>query len=207
MPPSETSPGTRRGRHNDPTRRDRIIDACLDVIAEDGVAGASHRKVARAAGVPLGSMTYHFSGMNELLHEAFARFSIGVSDRFEQRMAGAADAVSARQAVIDTIVSDATEDGRELILTHELYTLAARDASYRDLTEAWMARSRAALELHFDPQTARLVDALIEGLTIHRALDREPRDPEEVARAVRRILPPGPVRPDPPATSPAGSGE
>ena len=61
-------------RRNDPGRRDRIIDACLDVIAEVGVAGTSHRRVADAAGVPLGSMTYHFTGMNELLHEAFTRF-------------------------------------------------------------------------------------------------------------------------------------
>lgn len=34
----------------DPGRRERIIDACLDVIAEHGVAGTSHRRVAAAAG-------------------------------------------------------------------------------------------------------------------------------------------------------------
>ncbi|MCI1650562.1 MAG: hypothetical protein LKI26_07970, partial [Bifidobacterium tibiigranuli] len=46
---------TRRLRRTDPGRRDRIIDSCLDVIAQVGVAGASHRVVARAADVPLGS--------------------------------------------------------------------------------------------------------------------------------------------------------
>ena len=49
----------------DPGRRERIIDACLDVIAEHGVAGTSHRRVAAAARVPLGSMTYHFDGMDD----------------------------------------------------------------------------------------------------------------------------------------------
>jgi DNA-binding transcriptional regulator YbjK len=53
-----------------------------------------------------------------------------------------------------------------------------------------MARSRAALERHFDPGTARMIDALIEGLTIHRALDTEPQDPAIAAEAVRRILRP-----------------
>jgi hypothetical protein len=36
------------------------------------------------------------------------------------------------------------------------------------------------------PATARMADALIEGLTVHRALDTEPHDPAAVAEAVRR---------------------
>jgi hypothetical protein len=32
-----------------------------------------------------------------------------------------------------------------------------------------------------------MLDALIEGLTIHRALDSQDRDPREVQSAVRRI--------------------
>ena len=73
------------------------------------------------------------------------------------------------------------------MLTHELYTLAARDAGYRDITHAWMARSRSILERHFDPTTARIVDALIEGLSIHRALDNERHDETVVATAVELI--------------------
>ena len=68
-----TAPAATAQRRYDPGRRDRIIDACLDVIAESGVAGTSHRRVAQAADVPLGSMTYHFTGMNDLLHEAIGR--------------------------------------------------------------------------------------------------------------------------------------
>ena len=75
------SPAATTQRRYDPGRRDRIINACLDVIAETGVAGTSHRKVAEAADVPLGSMTYHFSGMNELLHEAFSRFAGTASEQ------------------------------------------------------------------------------------------------------------------------------
>ncbi|WP_347344381.1 TetR family transcriptional regulator [Microbacterium sp.] len=179
--------GSRRGRRNDPDRRDRIIDACLDVIADVGVAGASHRKVAEAAGVPLGSMTYHFSGMDELLREAFGRFATSVSDRFVRRMDAVADAPAARRAVVDLILEDVLGDRRDLVLTHELYTLAARNDDFRSITAAWMARSRAALERHFDPETARMLDALIEGLTIHRALDDRSRDADEVVRAVDRV--------------------
>ena len=174
-------------RRYDPRRRDRIIDACLDVIAEVGVAGTSHRKVAEAADVPLGSMTYHFTGMAELLHEAFTRFAVAFSDRITARLAGAADREAAIATIIEAVEADILSDQRELVLTQELYTLAARDATYRDITNAWMTRSRAALEQHFDPTTARMLDALIEGLTLHRALDNEPQHDADVRTAIARI--------------------
>lgn len=43
------------------------------------------------------------------------------------------------------------------------------------------------MQRHFDPDTARMLDTLIEGMTIHRALDDHPRDAREVRVAVARI--------------------
>lgn len=174
----------RRARRHDPDRRGRIVDACLQVVGEVGVAGASTRRIAAAADVPLGSITYHFSDVDALLREAFERFARQVSDRFEAAMARATTLEEAREAVVALIGTDVLTDPHELVLTHELYTLAARDPRYRRLTHAWMARSRRALERHFDPATARILDALVEGMTIHRALDTEPHGLAEVRRAV-----------------------
>ncbi len=193
-----TPSGTQRqARRTDPDRRDRIIDTALDVIAEGGVAGTSHRKVAAAAGVPLGSMTYHFSGMSELLFEAFSRFSHTVSEQFETRLAAAADFEQAVDAVVALITEDIFTAQRDLVLTHELYTLAAREPAFRTITDDWMARSRHALERHFDPGTARMLDAFIEGITIHRALGTERSADHDLIRAtVRRLAePPGPSGP------------
>ncbi|WP_448630558.1 TetR/AcrR family transcriptional regulator [Cellulomonas soli] len=179
-----------RTRRNDPGRRDRIIDACIDVIAEDGVDGTSHRRVAAAAGVPLGSMTYHFSGREELLREAFTRFAAGVASRVATRMDAVpvGDTEAGIRAVVDSIRLDVFATPRDQVLTYELYTLAARDPSYRTLTHSWMRSSRAALERCFDPVTARVLDALTEGMTIHRALDNEPHDDADIELAVRRIV-------------------
>ncbi|MFT4463877.1 MAG: TetR/AcrR family transcriptional regulator [Sodalis sp. (in: enterobacteria)] len=58
---------SKKSRRTDPDRRARIIDATLDMIAQHGVASITHRKIAAAADVPLGSMTYHFAGMQDLL--------------------------------------------------------------------------------------------------------------------------------------------
>ena len=88
--------------------------------------------------------------------------------------------------IVEAVEGDILSDQRELVLTQELYTLAARDASFRDITNAWMGRSRAALERHFDPTTARMLDALIEGLTLHRALDTESQGDHVVRTAIAR---------------------
>ena len=51
-----------------------------------------------------------------------------------------------------------------------------------------MARSRQALERHFDATTARELDALIEGLVLHSVLSTDPMTPEQVRHAVHRYL-------------------
>lgn len=173
--------------HTDPQRRERILAAALDHIADEGVAGVSHRKIAARAGVPLGSMTYHFGGIDELLREAFTHFADHVAAVFEQRLNAAASAGQAREAVVDLVHELSDGPQRDLILTHELYTLAARNPEYRELTRKWMLRSRHLLERHFDAETARQLDALIEGLALHRALDTAPHDRQLTGEAVRRI--------------------
>ncbi|WP_066462800.1 TetR/AcrR family transcriptional regulator [Sanguibacter suarezii] len=174
-------------RRFDPSRRDRIIDVTIEAIAEVGVAGLSARKVATRADVPLGSMTYHFTDMDELLREAFTRFADRVARRFEERMGSASTVAEAKAAVARTIHEDVFDTPASLVLTHELYTLAARVPAYRTITRDWMRRSRSALERHFSPATARQLDALVEGLTIHRALDTEPHDVEVTLDAIEKI--------------------
>ena len=51
--------------------RKRILDATLSVIAREGVRGATHRAIAREAGVQLSLTTYYFKDLNELISLAF----------------------------------------------------------------------------------------------------------------------------------------
>ncbi|MEU3146510.1 MULTISPECIES: TetR/AcrR family transcriptional regulator [unclassified Streptomyces] len=177
--------------HTDPRRRERIIAATLDLIAEEGLAAVSHRKIARRAGVPLGSMTYHFGGMDELLREAFSEFTGHVVAIFDTHLATPSGPEEAREAVADLIRALSEDSTRDLVLTQELYALAARRPAYRELTHEWMRRSRVHLEKYFDPDTARQLDALIEGLTLHLALSREPHDRPLTLEAIARITAPG----------------
>ncbi|MEV0808866.1 TetR family transcriptional regulator [Micromonospora sp. NPDC050200] len=185
---SDLTTTPRRPRRHDPGRRDRLIDAALTVIAERGVAGTTHREIARVADVPLGSMTYHFASLDEVLAEAFTRHAESVARVFDERLGAAQDRDAAVEAVITLVSDDLLGSRHDLILTVELYVAAARKPALKAVTQAWMRRSRQALERHFDVTTARELDALIEGLVLHSALSTEPMTPEQIRHAVDRYL-------------------
>jgi DNA-binding transcriptional regulator YbjK len=175
-------------RRHDPGRRARIIQSTLDVIAEHGVAGTTHRRVAAAADVPLGSMTYHFKDMDELLTAAFTRLADTVAARFTARLSAASTVDEACEAVVDLVLNDEWATPRTMLLSYELYAFAARNPPLRQVMRNWMANSRAALAQHFAPDTAKALDAMIEGLTIHRSVDPQPADRREVRAIVERLI-------------------
>lgn len=71
-------------RPNDPQRRERILQATLDTIATHGIHAVTHRKIASCAEVPLGSLTYYFSGIEALIEEAFRIFTRDMSVQYQQ---------------------------------------------------------------------------------------------------------------------------
>jgi AcrR family transcriptional regulator len=63
------SPRTRRGRPvgDREARRKALLNAAMRVIAEDGFAAASLRRVAQRAGVSTGAVTYYFDNKDAML--------------------------------------------------------------------------------------------------------------------------------------------
>ena len=165
-----TTEAARPVRRYDPDRKSRIIDVTIDVIAEYGVAGTTHRRIAAAADVPLGSLTYHFAGLDDLLEQAFTRHAERMSPLYEAHFEGVRTRADFIDAVTDLITGDAGADQRQWAVAYELYLAALRNPALRTVTESWMRRSRAVLERFVDPVTARGVDALIEGLVMHMTL-------------------------------------
>ena len=161
---------TATARRFDPQRKSRIVDATIDVIAEHGVAGTTHRRIAAAADVPLGSLTYHFTGLDDLFAHAFERHAERMSPLYEAHFEGVRSRADLIEAVADLIHGDAGADTRDWAIAYELYLAALKNPALRSITESWMRRSRAVLERYVDPVTARGVDALIEGLVMHMML-------------------------------------
>lgn len=181
-----------RSRRHDPERRERIITVTLGLIEEQGVAAVSHRTVAKLADVPLGSMTYHFTNLDELLYLAFEKLIAQAVPRFEAAMAFDGDP---REAVTRLILDESLGVRGDLVIAIELYRLAARDPQYRTLTQRWMRASRAALSRRFPAEVVPALDALIEGLVLHASLSTEPYNVTSIRAAVDRITAPAPLSP------------
>lgn len=190
MPSVEDAPApmqARASRRPDPGRRERIIAAALETIAENGVSEATLRRVAAAADVPLGSITYHFSGREELLFEAFSRFAGEMVVELETTLSQARTPQQVRNAIVEHICGPAWAARRNLLLTYELYAYSSRRKGSTQVWRSWVARVRTILLRHFDKRTADAIDALIEGYIIHRSIDEQPPTKRDIAAVIYKL--------------------
>ena len=101
-------------RPNDPQRRERILQATLDTIAAHGIHAVTHRKIATCANVPLGSLTYYFSGIEALIEEAFSLFTAEMSAQYQQGFVGVTNREQACDAIADLIFSAQVTTARNM---------------------------------------------------------------------------------------------
>ena len=177
----------KKPRRQEPDRRSRIIDTTLDVIAKYGVVGTTHRRVAEAADVPLGAMTYYFSSINELLQEAFSRLIDTMFVEFRAKIDVAVTKEQACQAIIDWACSDMWKSRRNLTLIFEFTAFAARDASLRPLLLKWLALSESNLSQHFDKSTAKMIDAFLDGVIMRNIMSENFVTDDEIAVFIRKL--------------------
>jgi TetR/AcrR family transcriptional regulator, regulator of biofilm formation and stress response len=194
-----------RPRRTDPQRKERILDAAIDVLATHGVAGTTHRLIAAAADVPLGSLTYHFQSLEDLRAQAFTRLAERLTASYEAHFTDVSSKEELTAALVDLVHGAVGADADEWAVSYELYLAALRDPALRIVTENWMRASRSVLERFVDPDTARALDALIEGLAMHRMLSTAPSTRKQTRMAFTRIL--GGAGAPSAALTPARSGD
>ena len=171
----------------DPERQQHIIDAALRVIASRGVAGPSHRVVAAEAHVPMDEAGDDADSDGSEMTDADVAARASVL-KFAARMQSASTVDEACDAIALSIERDMLGNQRDLNINLEFYTLAARDLSFRDISDRWMSATQKVMGRFFDSETTVLLDAMIEGLTLHRALGGEPRNPQSIRDGIRRII-------------------
>ncbi|SHG77189.1 TetR/AcrR family transcriptional regulator [Ferrimonas marina] len=74
MEKAAEKPPTKRRAKGEQTRS-KILDAALRVIARQGIRSVTHRAVATEAEVQLSLTTYYFKDINDLISEAFVRYT------------------------------------------------------------------------------------------------------------------------------------
>ncbi|MGW7574875.1 TetR/AcrR family transcriptional regulator [Streptomyces sp. NPDC054765] len=183
------SGGGRRTRRHDPGRKTHILDATLDVIADHGVAGTTHRHIAARAGVPLGSITYHFASLTDLQTQAFARHVELQSAVFENLFQGVETHEQFVEVLVD-LVHGGPARHRSAVLGFELHLAALRNPGLRALTQEWTEDSRTVLARFTGPDSAARLDALLEGMIMHALLTTAPESRERTRDAIDQTLGP-----------------
>lgn len=176
--------------------RERILRTTLDVIAREGIAAVTNRRVAREAGVSLGSLTYHFESQLDLVRESLMLF---VGEEVRRLEETAAELRSRRAGVeqaageVERIIRESPNRIQQLAET-ELHLRAARDPELRDASrrcfEAYEEATEAALaslQVAEAGRHARSIVAMMYGMALRR-LGTGDDDPAGLAEALLTIV-------------------
>jgi DNA-binding transcriptional regulator YbjK len=157
--------------------RERILRTTLDLIGSEGIAAVTNRRVADAAEVSLGSLTYHFDSQLDLVRESL---SLMVGEEVVRLEGIAAELRRARPGVeqvaveVEQVVRESRRRIQELAEV-ELHLQAARDPELSDVSRrcfvAYEEVAEAALEALQVPgaeRQARSIVALMYGLGMRR---------------------------------------
>jgi DNA-binding transcriptional regulator YbjK len=159
-------------------RREALLDAVLQVVADEGVDAVTHRRVAEVAGLPLASTTYWFDSKEHLLTAALERAAERDVERLEAFIREAPECPGdPLDLVVGAILDPAEHSGptsRSLLLaTYALLLEAARRPELRDATMRWTAAYWEALTPLLaaagsrDPRShAELLLAGVDGLLV-----------------------------------------
>lgn len=182
-------------------RAAEILLAARRLLAAEGYAGLSMRRVAQEAGMGLSNLQ-HYYGSKEQLLEALL---LSTMDEFQAKMDRIAVAMAGRPQVerflstVDMFLDEITEPTMHAIF-FEIWALASRHPFASSLMGKMIGRERKAVHglIHgLDPtlddeetmQRAILIVAQIQGLMLFR-LDRHarPEQYETVRAALRKVL-------------------
>ena len=182
-------------------RAQDILHAARALLAADGYAGLSMRRVAAQVGMSLSNVQHYYQSKDALL-EALLLYTMDV---FQAKMDGiSAEMVSASRSeqflsTVDMFLDEITDPVTHAIF-FEIWALASRNAFASTLMDRMLGRERKAIYLlirGLSPaiadgeymQRAILMVAQMEGLMLFR-LDKEKRREEFLAvrASVRKAL-------------------
>jgi len=172
-------------------RRDALLQAAVELIAEGGVNTVTHRAVAARAELPPSTTGYFFASIDDLAAEALREYAGRAVGEYRARAAAAADADALIEAVA-TLTFDAPGELAQITT----YLEASRNPAMREpVGEVLDAYRRLAEDVLTavglpDAATASLAFvALLDGFTLrHLARPDAPPDVDKVIGAMQAML-------------------
>ncbi|MFD6063744.1 TetR/AcrR family transcriptional regulator [Rhodococcus wratislaviensis] len=172
----------------DPHRRQRIVEAASQLLASTGVEGLTHRAVAAAANVPLGSTTYHFASLNDLLFAIVDNTKQAWNEHLDAWAAELGPDPDIAVSLSDLLVFVTGPERDRSIIEYELYVAALRRPALRALSLDWDRALDATLARYVDPLTAEALALAADGITLRSLIRGEPLAKDEVEPLMRRII-------------------
>ena len=192
MPSSETGPRAEASQRT----RDAIVAATVRIVAREGVAAVSHRRVAAEAGVALSSTTWHYATKAEILEAALhwtARREVDRIRAIADRLGGTDFDPSAwADALGDWLLEQVTDEREIAIALYRLQVELLDSAAAAKVHAQWGEGLRVVGERvlqHSDTPTpeldVRLIAAALDGLRMG-ILSSGEQDLDWLREAVRR---------------------
>lgn len=177
-----------RRRQRDPEgRRQTIIDAATRVIADAGVAGLTHRRVAEVADVPVGSTTYYFKDLDELREAALAHAAHASIEGLDEWARTLADTTDLPRALA-RLTAECLADHSRYRALNELYTAASHRSELRELARLWSDGLIAILEPHTTRTAAESISVFIDGALLHALTTGRPLSTSALTEALAKLL-------------------
>jgi TetR/AcrR family transcriptional regulator, regulator of biofilm formation and stress response len=157
-------------------RRELIVRATIELIAEGGPRAVTHRAVSARAELPPSSAGYYFTTVDDLINAALRHYTRQrmqeLTELFDEAVNGAVDQSDIGERIATALVRGAT---RHSLCQYEVYLEAARNPALRDAVESAMAgfEEVAAERLRaFGIRSPRLAAkafvAVVDGFALHR---------------------------------------
>ena len=152
------------------TTIERILDGAEAVLRRDGYAGFTTRRVAEAAGIAPGNLSYHFPSKLELLRALIERLVTRYSRRLQAALrAPALGSAPGVEALARWLLQDAISEDT-VRLFRELWAMSLHDdvvgKAVDDLYDELMERIAAALQQDCPQADPRDVRDLVQFLAL-----------------------------------------
>jgi DNA-binding transcriptional regulator YbjK len=171
----------------DPERPHKIALAALEVVADRGVEGLTHRAVAAAAKIPLGSTTYHFRTLDDLLAAAIVEAKRATDTELAAWAETLGPDTDLVRSIADYVMQALTHHWGRTVVEHELYMAALRRPEMRALSREWDDAFPGVLSQHTDPVTALTVAMVVDGIFVRAFIHGMPAR-DEVESVLLRLL-------------------
>ncbi|HVL81214.1 MAG TPA: TetR family transcriptional regulator [Actinomycetota bacterium] len=181
------------------TTKDRIVEACLETLKEEGFAGTSARAIARRGGFNQALIFYHFGTLNDLLLAALDRTSERRLSAYRAALA-AAESVEEKVASATRLYRDDLASGHVTVVSEMIAgslsrpdlgpEVVARMDPWIDFVEESVREplDRAGLSSVLPPRTAAfMVVSLTLGVNLLWHLERDQTKAEALFEAAGRI--------------------